>query len=255
MDNTFGSLFSGAGGLDLGLENAGFKCTFQVEYDTNCIKTLTRHWPNVPKNEVRPCMGLVGGDPCPIRSSIGKISGSSTKDMSGYFLAMAARVKPGWILRENVVASDVVEFKAALEVLGYFGVIIETNSKAFTGQSRARQIVVAFDRSELIERFLVLVQKEIYKKPTQEVLQEQKAAACLDTRGRGACSYMQDYLYGGPSKGIRCFTHTEREFLQGWPAGWTDGVSHTARQRMTGNGVTSSMAEYFGELILETLTE
>jgi site-specific DNA-cytosine methylase len=173
--------------------------------------------------------------------------------MSGYFLAMAARIKPRWILRENVVAPDVVEFKAALEVLGYTCFVIETNSKAFTGQSRARQIVVAFNRPKSAERFMVLVQKEIYKKPVKENMPEQKAAMCIDTRGRGACSYSQNYLYGGPSKGIRCFTHIERELLQGWPIGWTDGISHAGRQRMTGNGVTSPMAEFFGRMIVEVL--
>ncbi len=152
---SFGSLFSGAGGLDLGLERAGLKCVFQVENDKQCLAILRKHWPNVPKNEIRPCEGLVGGDPCPIRSPLGKISGSNAKDMSGYFLAMATRIKPRWILRENVVASDVVEFKAALEVLGYTCFIIETNSKAFTGQSRARQIVVAFDQPEPASKFLV----------------------------------------------------------------------------------------------------
>ena len=125
---TFGSLFSGAGGLDLGLERAGLKCVFQVENDRHCLTILNRHWPNVPKNEIRPCVGLVGGDPCPIRSTMGKISGSRKPDLSGYFLAMAARIKPRWILRENVVAPDVVEFNAGLEVLGYHCIIIATNS-------------------------------------------------------------------------------------------------------------------------------
>lgn len=43
---TFGSLFSGIGGLDLGFERAGFKCIFQVEKNPYCRKILKKHWPN-----------------------------------------------------------------------------------------------------------------------------------------------------------------------------------------------------------------
>ncbi len=251
VDNrmTFGSLFSGAGGLDLGLERAGMKCVFQVENDKHCITILNRHWPDVPKNEIGPCMGLVGGDPCPVRSSMGKVSGSSKPDLSGYFLAMAARIKPRWILRENVIAPDVMEFKAVLDLLGYHCVIIEINSAAFTGQNRARQFVVAFDRNISAERLKVLVQKEVYKETHQKSPQNLTPAHSLDT-GNRTCSFSQNYVYQEPGQ-IRSLTHLERELLQGWPTGWTDGVPHNARERMTGNGVTAPVAEYIGRIIFE----
>ena len=249
---TFGSLFSGAGGMDLGLELAGMKCTFQVEYDRHCLTTLTKHWPNVTKNEIRPCVGLVGGDPCPIRSSMGKVSGSSKPDMSGYFLAMAARIKPKWILRENVVALDVMEFKSGLEVLGYTCVIIQTNSAAFTGQNRVRQFVVAFNRAERTERFKILVQKEVYKETCDKVRKDIAPAHSLDT-GNRTCSFGQNYVYGGPERGLRSLTHLERELFQGWPAGWTDGVPNSARERQTGNGVSSPVAMFIGEMIIQVL--
>ena len=45
----FGSLFSGIGGLDLGLERAGMECVLQVDNDDYCLKVLTKHWPDVAK--------------------------------------------------------------------------------------------------------------------------------------------------------------------------------------------------------------
>lgn len=43
----FGSLFSGIGGFDLGFENAGMQCSWQVEQDSHCQNVLKKHWNDV----------------------------------------------------------------------------------------------------------------------------------------------------------------------------------------------------------------
>src|SRR6266496_2413363 len=71
------SLFSGIGGLDLGLERAGMTVAGQVEIDPWCQRVLAKHWPEVPRHddvrtamdwwrgESRPAVHVVaGGPPC-----------------------------------------------------------------------------------------------------------------------------------------------------------------------------------------------
>jgi len=250
---TFGSLFSGAGGLDYGLELAGMKCVFQVENDKHCLTILNKYWPNVSKNQIRPCMGLVGGDPCPIRSRASKIHGTGQSDMSGYFLAMVARCRPEWVLRENVPAPDVVDFITALEVLGYHCLVAEANSAAFTGQNRCREFVVGFDKQQALDRFRnACLVTESNSRDSSAIKQKKSPLASIGTR-RYRMDPSDTYVYEGPERGLRILSFAERESLQGWPIGWTCGVPNTARERMLGNGVTAPVATWLGLRIIEAI--
>lgn len=55
--------------------------------------------------------------------------------------------------------------------------------------------------------------------------------------------------------GVRRLTPTECERLQGFPDGWTDGQSDSARYRQLGNAVTVPVAEWIGRRIIEAATD
>lgn len=109
---TVGSLFSGIGGLELGLERAGFEVRWQVEIDDFCTKVLTKHWPDVPKfrdikaltgDELEPVDLICGGFPCQPFSVAGKQRGSEDdRYLWPEMLRIIEAVRPTWCLLENV---------------------------------------------------------------------------------------------------------------------------------------------------------
>ena len=61
MTLTFGSLFAGIGGFDLGFEQAGMKCKWQVENNPFATKVLNKNFPGVPRfKDVRAFAKQVG---------------------------------------------------------------------------------------------------------------------------------------------------------------------------------------------------
>lgn len=110
---TFGSLFAGIGGIDLGLERAGMTCKWQVEIDDYATKVLEKHWSNVARlRDVRDCgkdnletVDLIcGGFPCQDVSLAGKRKGLKGRRTTLWseFYRIICEVKPRWILVENV---------------------------------------------------------------------------------------------------------------------------------------------------------
>ncbi len=109
---TVGSLFSGIGGLDLGLERAGFEIRWQVERDPYCQRVLARHWPDVPcydditqirGADLEPVDLLCGGFPCPPVSVAGKgLGDADDRWLWPEFARLIREVGPRYVLVENV---------------------------------------------------------------------------------------------------------------------------------------------------------
>lgn len=131
------SLFTGIGGLDLGLERAGMTVVGHVEIDPFCRSVLTRHWPEVPKHddvhttvdwwrsEPRPRVDVVaGGIPCQPFSQAGHQLG--VDDPRWLWPAMERVVRalrPRFVILENVVGlvRDRVAFGRILGDLAALG--------------------------------------------------------------------------------------------------------------------------------------
>lgn len=109
----YGSLFSGIGGTDLGLERAGLECAWQVELDPWRRYFLELHFPGVPKYEDVRKVGtelasvdlIVGGFPCQDVSQAGTRTEGIRGSRSGLWTEMArvvALLRPEYVLVENV---------------------------------------------------------------------------------------------------------------------------------------------------------
>lgn len=124
MALTVGSLFSGIGGLELGLEKTGgFQTKWQVEIDEFAQKILKKHWPSAELfQDVRtfPPDGLAdkykvdlicGGFPCQDVSNARTAQQDGPQGLKGEksglwfeFDRVVCLLRPRWVLIENVGA-------------------------------------------------------------------------------------------------------------------------------------------------------
>ncbi len=113
---TVGSLFSGIGGLDLGLEQAGMKTVWQVEFDDWARGKLDENFPHtekfkdvreVGKHNLRPVDLICGGFPCQDLSSAKRNAQGLEGEKSGLwfeYFRIICELRPRYVLIENVTA-------------------------------------------------------------------------------------------------------------------------------------------------------
>lgn len=162
-----GSLFSGIGLLERGLEMSGLgQVTFQVEIDPFCQRVLAKHWPNVPRfDDVRmankatlpPADVICGGFPCTDLSHVarGVARNGLAGEQSGLWyemLRIIGELGPRVVVIENVANAwrdwlPVV--RSDLHGLGYSSVPVRLRAADVGApHGRARVFVVAYPHSD-----------------------------------------------------------------------------------------------------------
>lgn len=232
MTLTFGSLFSGCGGMDLGFEWAGLECKWQVEIDEYARRVLSKHWPDVPRwDDVRtfPPEGdwrvdvICGGFPCQDISQANVVArvglAGSRSGLWSEYLRIVRQLKPAAVVVENSYQQWrkwVPVVRRNLSELGYESLPLGIDSAVFgTKHSRKRAFVVAHSDSD-----------------RQSAFAEYAEASRLQAvAGR----YWQDW--GQPSPEAMGMAH---------------GIAGTVdRLRCAGNAVVPQVAQYIGRRIVE----
>ncbi len=108
------SLFAGAGGLDLGFEQAGFKTIWANEHDKNIAPSYQKFLPHVefdgrsissiPEDEIPKASGIIGGPPCQSWSEAGAKRGVNDPRGKLFFdyIRVLEYIRPDFFVAENV---------------------------------------------------------------------------------------------------------------------------------------------------------
>lgn len=162
MTLTVGSLFSGIGGIDLGLERAGMKVAWHSEINPFACQVLKKHWPDVPNLgditqidwEKVPYVDVIaGGYPCQPFSLAGDRAGENDpRHLWPYFRNAISVLRPRYALLENVRGHLSLGGTAVIADLAACGYDCEWRiiSAASVGANhrRDRLIIVAYPNSK-----------------------------------------------------------------------------------------------------------
>ena len=236
---TFGSLFAGIGGFDLGFERAGMRCSWTVEIDDRCNEVRAHHWlgvrqykdvKDVGRNNLKSVDVICGGFPCQDISKANPLGQGLAGNRSGLwseFARVICEIEPRWVVVENVrrllSINDGRDFGAILADLARFGLDatwqVLRASDVGAPHRRERIFIVANRDGERIKRF--------WQKPFYWV---NEFSWCQDVRG---------------VKDLR----DRPDIPQPLVRGVGNGVSF--RVDAIGNAVVPQIAEWIGQRIIE----
>lgn len=253
---TFGSLFSGIGGMDLGLERAGMKCKWQVEINKYCLNVLSQHWPDVPKHkDIKKCgvsnletVDLIcGGFPCQDISTAGKGIGihGSRSGLWKEMFRIIRELRPRYVIVENVPALLGRGIDVVLGDLASCGYDAEWKVLHATWfgipQKRPRLFIVTYPTS-------ICEQKIFYKDPiyvegnTKGVDAKSRKPTDIDDKDNreGSLPLLGDSIWTTIPYGER--------------SGNDDGIPNRMdRLKALGNACVPQVVEWIGRRIMETI--
>lgn len=240
MSLTFGSLFAGIGGIDLGFERAGLVCKWQVEIDGYAQRVLAKHWPNVrrwddvrtwPQPDTERVDVIAGGPPCQPISIAGKKTGSQDERwLWGEYLRIIRDIRPTIAVMENPPA-----------LLNYpeFGAILGELAKDWDCVEWDCLPAEAFGAHFAGDRLFIIASSP--------------ATSCLRRKGCWSSEVGANQWGRDEFERLVCM-----EVQHGVPTGKSgrisDGVSsRTHRLRGLGNSVVPQVAEWIGRRIVEAM--
>jgi DNA (cytosine-5)-methyltransferase 1 len=167
------SLFTGAGGLDLGFEKAGFEVVWANEFDAKIWETFEKNFPSVKldrrsitevkSEEVPDVDGIIGGPPCQSWSEAG--AGRGIADKRGQLFYDYIRIlkdkQPKFFLAENVSGilstRHAVAFQNILkdfENCGYNVVYKLLNANEYDVPEDRQRVIIIGLRKDLKKEFI-----------------------------------------------------------------------------------------------------
>lgn len=208
------SLFSGAGGLDLGFEQAGFEIVFANEFDKTIWETYEKNHPcQLNKQDIRKidistipeADGIIGGPPCQSWSAAGAQKG--LEDERGQlfynYIQVLKEKKPKFFVCENVPGllfkkNEMVlrSFLNSFIEAGYNVSITKVNAEDYGApQDRERVVILGFRKDLGIDPKLTL--KKIKKVSLQEAIYDLMGTevAALDKNKANPAAIVPNHEY------------------------------------------------------------
>ena len=213
------SLFSGAGGLDKGFENAGFTTIWANEFDKEIWSTYEKNFPNtkldkrdirnISPEEIPDCDGIIGGPPCQSWSEAGARKGIEDKrgQLFWDYIRILNVKQPKFFVVENVAgilqAKHSDAFKSFLNQFQQCGYniqykLVDANDYNVP-ETRLRVIIVGF-RKDLNKTF-EFPEPQKYKPTLKDAIGDltdaQPAKEHNKTNGNALKIPNHEYMIGG----------------------------------------------------------